>query len=253
MVILSILIWDTPDYAELLLRNLFEEIPIGDTPHQVYVLDQGSGWRTRRILRRYRDRIRLVRVKQNVGFPEGHNLIFRTARENSPVDAICVINSDVRFLEPKWLDRMVETQALNPKVAITSPAGLNVIREGKRVGHGTPAGEDEIRAGQYDFLSGCVTLIRASVAGDLGLYDPVFTPGYFEDADLCYRYRASGFELAFCPIRFEHGYLGARTSTAKIKKDCLDRTYGDFRERNRQEFLNRWHKELLGREDTACP
>jgi GT2 family glycosyltransferase len=240
MVVLSVLVWDTPEYAGNLLHNLLEECPVGETPHKIVVLDQGSGWRTRRVLKRHQERISIIRVRKNIGFPAGHNLVFNTARETGAFDAFCVVNSDVRFLEANWLDQLSTSLEENPNIALTGPVALRVTRSGGRIGHGEPVTDEDLRRGQFEFLSGCASLIRADVAIRLGLYDEVFTPGYFEDADMCFRYVAAGHGIVHCPIRIEHGYLGARTSTAKVKKDSLRRKYGNFRERNRQEFLKRW-------------
>jgi GT2 family glycosyltransferase len=240
MIIVSILVWDTPEYAECLLNNLLEECHPGQTPHEIYVLDQGSGWRTRRILKRYKDRIQLLRVKTNAGFSAGHNHVFKTAQAAGDFDAFCVLNSDVRFLSAGWLDRLVDTLSEDAGNAVAGPVGIRIQTGEDRFGHGEIASEEAMRAGDYDVLSGCVSLIRTSVAQKHGLYDEIFTPGYFEDADMCFRYVAAGHGIVHCPIRIEHGYLGARTSTAKVKKDSLRRKYGNFRERNRQEFLKRW-------------
>jgi O-antigen biosynthesis protein len=239
-VAISVLIWDTPEYAEGLLRNLFFEQPIGETPHKVYVLDQGSGWKTRRVLRRYRDRVQIVRVKENVGFPAGHNLVFETAMSAGPVEAFCVLNSDVRFAESNWLDRLVETLHSDQKNAVAGPVGIQVNPGPERRGHGTIATSEDMAAGKYDMLSGCISLIRSTVAMELGLYDEVFTPGYFEDGDMGYRYHEAGYRSVYCPLKFEHGYLGPRTSTAKQHKDVLRKKFGNFREKNRQCFVSRW-------------
>ena len=248
MVVISILVWDTPEYAENLLHNLFIDHPVGETPHRVYVLDQGSGWKTRLVLWRYRKHVRLLRVKQNIGFPAGHNLVLKTATEEGAVDAFCVLNSDVRFLEDNWLDALARTLKGDAKHAIAGPIGIRLIPRGDRRGHGELASDRDMESGAYDVLSGCVALIRASTARKHGLYDEVFTPGYFEDSDLGYRYHAAGYTSAYCRLKMEHSYLGPRTSTAKTHKDVLLKNYGNFREQNRQCFIQRWGH-LLASED----
>ena len=240
MVVISILVWDTPEYAEKLLANLFSECPAGQTPHLVYVLDQGSGGRTRRVLNRYRKQIRLLRVKENIGFPAGHNFVFKTAMEAEPFDAFCVLNSDVRFQQNHWLDALNNALNEDERNAVAGPLGNHVLTGTARRGHGKTASPQDTTSGNYDFLSGCISLIRTSVALEHGLYDEAFTPGYFEDADMGYRYHTAGYRSVYCPLAFEHTYLGPRTSTAKQNKENLSNRYGDFRERNRERFVSRW-------------
>ena len=240
MIVLSILVWDTPEYAEKLLQNLLDECPVGQASHKICVLDQGSTWETRRILKRFQGRIELLRVKENIGFPAGHNLIYNTAKESCQLDAFCVVNSDVRFLEHNWLDRLSETLSSNPENAVAGPVGININTSDVRYGHGEVANEEDLASGNFDVLSACVSLVRTSVAEELGLYDEIFSPGYFEDGDMCYRYREAGYRLVGCPISMEHGYLGPRTSTAKQKKDILRHAHGNFRETNRTLFVERW-------------
>jgi GT2 family glycosyltransferase len=246
--VISILVWDAPYYVENLLKSLFEEYRIGSTPHCVYVLDQGSGFATRRVLRRFRDRVRVIRLKRNIGFPKGHNLIFEEASTTEAFRYFCAVNSDVRFLEDDWLDRMVNVMEADRDVAVSGPVAVNIIDHGERLGHGSIAETADAAAGRFDFISGALCTVRRRVAEERGLFDEVFTPGYFEDADMVFRYLEAGYAQAWCPVKHEHGYLGKRATAERSRKRReLVSEYGAFQERNRHVFLDRWQEKQFMR------
>jgi len=240
MIILSILVWDSPQYTENLLKSLFDEHQISTHPHKVYILDQGSNAETKDVLEKYADKINLITLKENIGFPKGHNLVYQKAKELGDFEYFCPINSDIRFKEDFWLDKLVEKMQSHEKNAIVGCMGLNIISEGARIGHGRIASKEDEENRLFDFVSGCVFLIKSSVIDQIGFFDEIFTPGYFEDADLNFRIKENGFKQALTKIEFDHHYLGQGTSTTKTKAEELHQKYGDFQEKNRQIFLDRW-------------
>ena len=71
LCIVSILVWDTPEYVESLLHSMFEAYSAGGMAHEVYVLDQGSQEPTREVLDRYGSHINRIDLERNIGFPGG--------------------------------------------------------------------------------------------------------------------------------------------------------------------------------------
>ncbi len=240
--VISVLAWDAPRYLENLLASLFETHRIGTTPHHVYVLDQGSHAETKDVLARYADRIRIITLQENIGFSKGHNLVYREAAKSGSFDYFVVINSDIRFGQDAWLDALVNALATDPRVAVTGPMGINIIARGRRAGHGRQATPEEMARHEFDSISGCLCLFRRSALGSDAVFDEVYSPAYFEDTDLNLRLKEKGYRQVWCPLQFEHHYLGANTSTSKVKRDELAAKYGPFQEQNRQLFLKRWRK-----------
>ncbi len=85
-------------------------------------------------------------------------------------------------------------------------------------------------------LSGFALLVRRSVWDAVGGFDEQFSPGYFEDDDLCMRIRNAGYTLKVCKNAFI--YHAGSQSFAK-KKDIEE-----LFERNRQKFIAKWGAEI---------
>ena len=107
MVIISILVWDSPRYVENLLKSLFSDHAISRSPYEVYVVDQGSEQETKDVLARYKEHIHLIELEKNIGFGEGHNLVYKKAQAGPAFDYFCVVNSDIKFTQDNWLDSMM--------------------------------------------------------------------------------------------------------------------------------------------------
>ncbi|MCR5674546.1 MAG: HAD-IIIC family phosphatase [Lachnospiraceae bacterium] len=81
-------------------------------------------------------------------------------------------------------------------------------------------------------LSGFAMLIRGGLYGELNGFDEQFSPGYFEDDDLCFRIRERGYRLLVCHNSFIYH---AGSQSFRERKDILE-----LFERNRQRFIAKW-------------
>ncbi len=243
-VLISILSWDAPHYVGRLLRDLKENLP-GNCAHHIRILDQGSRNRTRRLVNRFMRRIPHATASlssRNIGFSAGHNSNYDEVWRRSHFDYFVVLNSDVIFRKAGWLDTLLIFMETHASVAVAGPSAYCIRREsGELRGHGRPADPQEIGAGLWDFVSGAISILRTRTIRRLGLFDTTYTPGYFEDSDLCLRYARYGEKHAIVPdCPFEHRYLKGRPSSVGAHRRNLDERFGDFMERNRNEFLERW-------------
>jgi O-antigen biosynthesis protein len=68
---------------------------------------------------------------------------------------------------------------------------------------------------ECDYVSGAMLAIPKKLFHDLNGFDRLFSPGYYEDADLCFRARQSGFKVRYqpqaCVMHIEGGTAGADT------------------------------------------
>lgn len=245
MIIISILAWDAPEYTENLLRSLLVDYKPGHVAFDVYVLDQGSGQPTKEVLNRYSSQINLISLEENIGFSRGHNMIYETAKKKHKFKYFCPINSDVQLQEDCWLDKLVAALEKDPLNAIAGPFGVNIINYGNNLGSGMQASLEEMAKGSFDFISGSICLVRAEVADKLGLFDEAYSPAYFEDVDMNLRYKKADFKLVYCPVMCRHGYLGHMSSTSKVKRKELLSKYGEYQEKNRRLFVERWGAEFV--------
>jgi GT2 family glycosyltransferase len=149
-----------------------------------------------------------------------------------------ILNSDTvpsADLLPKLLaalDRDLDIGAIAP----ASDSRLDLYQYRPAEGRGA-----EITCVPY-LTAMCLMIRRRAVAGPV--FDPVFSPGYFEDLDLCCRLRAGGWRLAVLESRRIH-HTGRATFG-------LDPELGAVLTRNYATFAARWshlpeHSDLAAR------
>jgi glycosyltransferase involved in cell wall biosynthesis len=103
-VSIVILSWQHPEVIDICLRSL---VPT-EGSYEVIVVDNGSGPETVNALREHQAEGRidvLVEEPENRYFSEGNNI--GVAHSNPGSKYILILNSDVAFLRPDWLVKMV--------------------------------------------------------------------------------------------------------------------------------------------------
>ena len=168
-------------------------------------------------------RFTCVENHYNKGFGKAHNETF----ESYPSDIFITLNNDLFIHDDQWLRRIIEAFG-NPTTAIVgaqeSASGLN------EVGYGIPVGDN---GREIDFIEGSLLAVRSALVKRLGLFAPDLDFVYFEDSDLCLRYRAEGHALL--PISIPHEHL-RYSSTSLVPRDLLERILDS----NRARFFSRW-------------
>jgi GT2 family glycosyltransferase len=189
---------------------------------------------------------RIIRNDTNRGFGSASNQGARRARGRY----LCFLNSDA-LVEPGWLPPLLE--ALEDPVAVAVvPMYLNengTLQEAGSVvdsiGHAHMVGRGgDPRAFQHrfrreiDFGSAACMLIPAGVFLEAGGFDELFTPGYYEDTDLCFKLHERGLRTIYEPrSRVVHIRHGSGTSESARKT----------MERHRGLFADRWGERLARR------
>lgn len=156
---------------------------------------------------RYPD-IRLVRHDSNLGFAGACNTGLRAAQG----DVLVLLNQDT-VVHPGWLAASVQALEEGPAgivgCKILYPDGETVQHAGAWIewpsGLAHHHGQGERDEGQWDApravegVTGAAMALRREVLDAVGLLDEAFWPGYFEDADLCYRAREAGYKIGYTP------------------------------------------------------
>jgi O-antigen biosynthesis protein len=139
---------------------------------------------------------------------------------------LLMLNNDTRVV-PGWLDAILDSFALFPKAGLVGSklfyadgslqeAGGIIWRSGNCWNYGRnddPNRPEYSHARQVDYISGCSIALPAKLWHALGGFDPLFTPAYCEDADLCLRVVALGYEVWMQPqSRIVH-YEGKTSGT----------------------------------------
>jgi hypothetical protein len=159
----------------------------------------------------------------NIGFGAGHNAVF----QESESDLFLMLNSDVRILTENWLEVLVDRFRESDAALIGLAESASRLRED---GCGIPI---ERPSEQFDFLDGSVLAIRSELARHYGLFSDVFDYFYFEDADLCLRYRQMGLRLELLEVPCEHD----RSSSSRLLPQYA---VEGVLNRNRARFFERW-------------
>jgi len=188
----------------------------------------------------------VIRNRSNTGFGPASNQGAALARGRT----LCFLNSDA-LVEPGWLPPLLETLA-EPDVGAVVPLFLNesgTVQEAGSVvdsiGHAHAVGDGgDPRDFQYrfprevDFGSAACMLVPAELFFELGGFDELFAPAYFEDTDLCFKLHERGLRTIFEPrSRVVHVRHGSSTSEDARK----------LMEEHRDLFVERWAERLTRR------
>jgi len=225
------------DAIEALIRNT-------DEPFELIVIDNASPNGTATLLRDRLVGATIVANDDNVGFAQGSNQGASLASGRY----LCLLNPDA-FVKPAWLPPLLEAFQ-DERVGAAAPlflypdgriqeAGSAVDSEGSAVSIGD--GEDpnlfEHRFRRtIDYGSAACLLVRADLFAEVGGFDRVYTPAYYEDADLCFKLKERGFSTVFEPAsRVVHLRGGGSPHARRLMK------------MNRRIFAESWGERLQRR------
>jgi GT2 family glycosyltransferase/glycosyltransferase involved in cell wall biosynthesis len=188
----------------------------------------------------------IIRNEVNRGFGGASNQGAELARGRY----LCFLNSDA-LVEPGWLPPLLETLE-EADVGATVPLYLNedgTVQEAGSVvdsiGHcHAVGGGGDPRDFQYrfrrevDFASAACMLVRRELFLELGGFDEAYSPGYFEDTDLCFKLSERGLRTIYEPrSRVVHVRHGSGTSeSARLTMES-----------HRDVFVERWGERLVRR------
>lgn len=215
--------------------------------YEIVVVDNGSNPQEKLIVRNACDlhRARLVELNRNLFFGEANNIGAEAARG----EFLLLLNNDVvvtpgyiapllRALETAHRAGAVGAQLRFPDGRLQE-AGAYVRPDGWTVRHGLVGGPSEVltRAGLHivDYCSAACLLLRRSVFLEMGGFDPLFDPGYFEDVDLCLRLRAAGSFTYYCA---DAAVIHRESATSKTIWSHSNRKA--ILQRNHDRFVGRW-------------
>lgn len=151
---------------------------------------------------------------RNSGFTAGADQILRRYTEgDGAADIVVLLNQDA-YLDRNCLQVFSEAFAASETLAVAGPKilypDLDTIQyAGGEIerprGIGYHIGHHETDEGQFDeptdtgFVTGAVMALRVEALTDVGVFDEVFSPGYYEDVELCDRIRDGGWAVRYIP------------------------------------------------------
>lgn len=172
----------------------------------------------------------ILRFRHNIGYLDGCNKAL--ARASAPV--ALYLNNDLR-LYPHAIANAVTRLHAEPDIGAVGAklvrtnmrlqeAGSIIWRDGATYGYRREDDPNIAEANfvrDVDYCSAAFLMARTDILKDLGGFDTIYRPAYFEDADLCLRIVRSGARIVYDPsVMVEHlefGSSGALRSQAMIR------------------------------------
>jgi GT2 family glycosyltransferase len=184
----------------------------------------------------------LVRNADNVGFARGSN----QGAELASGTYLCFLNPDV-YVESGWLPPLLEVFLRNAAAGAAHPlflypdgraqeAGSAVDSEGAALSIGDgddPQAFEHRFTRAVDYGSAACLLVRADVFAELGGFDLVYSPAYYEDADFCFKLAERGLQTIYEPRSRVVHLRGGTSEQAKALMVA-----------NRRVFSDRWRERL---------
>ena len=176
------------------------------------------------------DCVRVIENGFNLGFGAGHNAVFAS----SECDLFLTLNSDLEIERDDWLGEVVQRFRMSGAALVGLEQNASVLRD-DACGLSLP-----YHGADFDFVDASLLAIRADVARRFGLFSPAFDYFYFEDVDLCLRYRQIGLRIELLSLPSKH----ERSSSSRLLPHYAIESVLD---RNRARFFDRWGKYLESR------
>jgi GT2 family glycosyltransferase len=222
-----------------------------DYRYEILVIDNGSKSDEAETLGRVDGYFRLIRLPENRHFSEGCNTGAREAKGRYLV----FINNDA-FVTDGWLSPLINGISNYPNAGAVGPriehpdgrlqeAGAYITETGSsiRIGDFEPYHVNEASEVRIvDYCSAACFLISKDLFDDLGGFDSLFSPAYYEDVDLCFRMRANGKYVYYCPDSTVVHLQNATSLQVWTKSELTE-----VIEVNRNRFLARWGNWLKNR------
>lgn len=208
-----ILNWNGIGFLKKFLQNVIYNSSLPGT--KVFVADNGSTDGSAEWVESNCKQAALIKLDKNHGFAGGYNL----ALEQVNAEYYVLLNSDVE-VAPGWLEPLVrhlddhrDIAACQPKILsydkkeyfeYAGAAGGYIDKYGYPFCRGRIFDFVEKDTGQYNdsvnvfWASGACMIVRSKAWNECGGFDADFF-AHMEEIDLCWRFHAAGFRLAYVP------------------------------------------------------
>jgi GT2 family glycosyltransferase len=222
--------WNGLSHLPECLSTLLPQLPPGA---EVVLVDNGSTDGTAGWVQATYPQVRLVALRENLGFSGGVNAGLRAA-----CGALLLLINDDAFAEPGCIQALLDAMAQRPEVGaagavltfahqpeIVASAGIRIRRDGLALDlwAGRPVAELPTTPQEIMGPSGGAALYRRALLEDVGLMEPTFF-NYLEDADLAWRAPVRGWHSVVVPgARARHVYSATAGQGSPFKQRLLGR------------------------------
>jgi len=236
--------WNHWQYTYRCFQSLLENTD--EVDYEVIFVDNGSSDETPEMLRKVNN-IRIIRNNSNLGFL----LACNEGARNAQGSHLLFLNNDA-VVTKGWLKAMVSLMDSDDKIGAVGAkliypdgrlqeAGGVIFSDGRgwNIGNGDdPEKEIYNKTCEVDYCSGACLLVRKSLFNVLSGFDERYSPGYYEEVDLCFALRRMGYRVIYNPeavvIHYESVTAG-REASSPLRRNI---------EINRKKFMEKWENEL---------
>ncbi len=226
------------------LNSLLENT--SDVAYEVIIADDASTDLTNTLLERI-EGVPSVRSETNQGFV--NNCMAGASRARG--EYILFLNNDTAFTRG-WLSQLVAALDADQQAGIVGPMllfGNGRLQEAGGIIWNDASGwnfgrMDDPTMPEYnylketDYVSGACLLIRHILWEQLGGFDQRYVPAYYEDTDLCFSARATGYKVLYQPTSKVYHFEGMSHGTD------LSAGVKQYQIANQGKFLEKWSSTL---------
>lgn len=199
--------YKTKKYLPDCIEGVISDLQDANLSYKILILDNASGDNLDNFSKEYRN-VAIYYAGKNIGFGAGHNFLAKKVESKY----ILVLNPDIKFIEGKTIEKLLENFKKEKEIAVVGPKLL--IDEGRPQlwDHGELDGflawiannaagsywEEKNKKIKVAWVSGAFFMVKRNVFKSTGGFDENFFL-YKEEEDLCLRLRQLGYDIIYDP------------------------------------------------------
>lgn len=212
---------------------------------EIIIVDNNSKDKTRGLIKTFGNKIKLIELKDNLGFGKACNL----GAENSTGEYLVFLNPDTIILEKDFFTKFANSLEQNKDYGLIGPRIVNHGKITQKSVRNLPTAVGAFKEyilgqkGVYDFylpdcqnlcevesIVGACIAIKKNIFEKLGGFDNKYFM-YFEDLELCRSIRKIGLKVGYLPnLEIEHkiGASGFGSPTSSFARTSAKKYFGLF-------------------------
>jgi GT2 family glycosyltransferase/glycosyltransferase involved in cell wall biosynthesis len=205
-VSIVIISYRRPDLVENLIRSIW--LHTHGFRYEIIVVDNGSPIGEHDLKPEFLERVSYIRLDHNQYIGDAYNIGVESAR----APYLVLMNNDI-VVEPDWLGPLIRPLVHDQDVGATGPrflyptgqlqeAGALIDEEGYSIQlgkRGDAEAQEFNQRREIDYCTGATIAMRRDFYIDSLGYDWRWSPGYYEDVDLCFKLRERGQGVFYIP------------------------------------------------------
>ena len=219
---------------------------------EIIIINNASTDETLALLEQVHGAHQIINNRENQGFVQA----CRQGAALAKGEFVLFLNNDTQVM-PGWLANMVAMMDAHPDIGITGSkliypdgrlqeAGGIIFSDASGYNYGRlqdPTASEYNYSRPVDYCSGASLMIRKSLWEQIGGFDLRYAPAYYEDTDLCFAARQTGYQVYYCHDSEVIHHEGITAGTD------ITSGYKAYQAINKDKFVEKWQHVLL----THCP